>query len=169
MPGPLNPRISALAGLSRHCHAVRMPRLSALLIAGLLICPGLRAAAPDPAVSRAISDVIAAQVAAWNAGSHEGFMKGYFKSDDILFLSGDKITRGWATVLARYQKSYPDEAAMGTLTIGDLEFNALAPDTVLVVGHWKVDSKKHKSNEGVTTLIFRQTPDGWRIIHDHTS
>ena len=43
-------------------------------------------------------------------------MKGYLKSDDILFLSGNEITRGWATVLARYQKRYPDKAAMGRLT-----------------------------------------------------
>ena len=129
----------------------------------------LRAASTDPAVIDAIKQVIAAQVAAWNAGNHEGFMQGYLKSDDILFLSGDSITRGWNTVLTRYQQRYPDQASMGTLTIGDLEFNTLAPDTVLVVGRWKVDTKKHKSQQGVTTLIFRQTPDGWRIMHDHTS
>src|SRR5258708_22642889 len=129
----------------------------------------LRAADTSPEISRAIEEVIAAQVAAWNAGDHDGFMHGYLKSDDIRFLSGSDITRGWATVLARYQKRYPDKASMGTLTLNGLEFMTLGPDAVLVIGRWKVDTKKHKSQQSVTTLIFRQTNYGWRIVHDHTS
>ena len=96
-------------------------------------------------------------------------MTGYLKSDDIRFLSGDSVTRGWATVLARYQKRYPDKETMGKLTLGDFEFTALGPDTVLVVGRWKVETAKNKPQQGVTSLIFRQTTDGWRIVHDHTS
>lgn len=146
-----------------------MRTLLVFLATSLLSAGSLRAAGTDPASSGAIAQVIAAQVAAWNAGNHEGFMQGYLKSDDILFLSGNSITRGWATVLARYQKRYPNPAAMGSLTIGDLEFVTLAPDTVLVVGRWTVETKKRKSQQGVTTLVFRQTADGWRITHDHTS
>ncbi len=146
-----------------------MPRALVLFL-GLIVSVGtVRAAPPSPEITQAIKQVIAEQVTAWNAGDHAGFMKGYLNSDDILFLGGDHITRGWATVLARYQKRYPDKAAMGRLTLGDFEFNSLAPDTVLVVGRWKVETKKHKAQKGVTTLVFRQTGDGWRIVHDHTS
>jgi ketosteroid isomerase-like protein len=149
-----------------------MQRLLVLFIPLALSClwsRPLRATDTSPEISRAIEEVIAAQVAAWNAGDHEGFMRGYLKSDDIRFLSGDHITRGWATVLARYQKRYPDKATMGTLTLSDFEFTTLGPDAVLVIGRWKVETKKHKAQHGVTSLIFRLTHDGWRIVHDHTS
>ncbi len=146
-----------------------MMRSVLLLVALAFTLAPLRAAETNPEISRAIEQVIAAQVAAWNAGDHEGFMQGYLKSDDILFLSGNNVTRGWATVLARYQKRYPDKAAMGTLSLGDFEFRTLAPDTVLVVGRWKVETEKDKAQQGVTTLVFRLTGDGWRIVHDHTS
>jgi ketosteroid isomerase-like protein len=146
-----------------------MQRSFVSLVVFFLLLSPLRAAETSPEISDEIKQVIAAQVVAWNAGDHEGFMRGYLKSDDIRFLSGNDITRGWSTVLARYQKRYPDKAAMGTLTLGDLEFTTLGPETVLVVGRWKVDTKKQKSQQGVTTLIFRLTGDGWRIVHDHTS
>jgi uncharacterized protein (TIGR02246 family) len=129
----------------------------------------LMAADTSPEINRAIEEVIAAQVAAWNAGDHEGFMRGYLKSDDIRFLSGNDITRGWNTVLSRYQKRYPDKAAMGKLTLSDFEFTTLGPESVLVIGRWKVETRKHKVQRGVTTLIFRQSNEGWRIVHDHTS
>ncbi len=135
-----------------------------LILVVLLLAPGpLRAAETSPEIRRAIEQVIAEQVTSWNAGDHAGFMKGYLKSDDILFLSGNDITRGWATVLARYQKRYPDKATMGRLTLGDLEFNALGPDTVLVVGRWKVETKKHKAQKRRHHAGL--SPDGRRLAH----
>lgn len=122
----------------------------------------------NPAEKAAIEEVIAAQVEAWNAGNLEGFMRGYLKSDDIRFLSGANITRGWTTVFERYKKSYPDKDTMGKLSLGDFEFTDLGPETVLLVGRWMVVNTKGEF-KGVTSLIFRRTGEGWRIVHDHTS
>src|SRR5688572_18720137 len=54
----------------------------------------------------AIRAVLDAQVAAWNRGDIEGFMDGYARSDDIVFISGDSLTHGWRTVLDRYKRGY---------------------------------------------------------------
>ena len=89
-----------------------MSRTAALLIALFASLSPLRAAEPAPESRRAIEQVITAQVDAWNAGDLEGFMRGYLKSDNIRFLSGTNITRGWTTVLEHYQKGYPDKATM---------------------------------------------------------
>ena len=29
--------------------------------------------------------------------------------------------------------------------------------------------RRYESQQGRFTLIFRKTPDGWKIVHDHTS
>ena len=87
---------------------------------------------------------------------------------DAVFVSGDDITRGAHTILERYKKKYSDRAKMGTLTFADLEITALSENAAVVLGRW---SLKRASDEphGRFTLIFRKTPDGWRIVHDHTS
>ena len=41
----------------------------------------------------AVRKLLNAQVAAWNAGNVEGYMKGYWDSDSTVFISGGNITR----------------------------------------------------------------------------
>jgi len=115
-----------------------------------------------------IRAVIDAQVEAWNRGDVTGFMDGYARSADIVFISGDSLTRGWQTVHDRYQKNYDSREKMGTLTFSDLETSVLSPDAAVVTGRWHL---KRTSDEphGRFTLIFRRTKAGWRIVHDHTS
>jgi len=112
--------------------------------------------------------VMARQSAAWNRGDVAGFMAGYWNSPDLVFASGDQITRGWQPTLDRYKKSYDSKAKMGELTFGDLDVNVLTKDLAVVLGSWSL--KREKDNpKGKFTLIFRRTKDGWRVIHDHTS
>lgn len=122
----------------------------------------------NPKIERAIRAVIEAQRDAWNRGDIAGYMDGYARSADTVFISGDSVTHGWQTVLERYQKGYDTREKMGVLTFSDLEFNGLSADAAAVSGRWHL---KRASDEphGRFTLIFRRTRAGWRIIHDHTS
>src|SRR5260370_27189128 len=116
----------------------------------------------------AIRAMIEAQAVAWNRGDIEGYMDGYDRSPDTVFVSGDNITRGWQTVLDRYKKSYNSREKMGVLTFSDLEFTILNSKAALVLGRWRL---KRASDEphGTFSLLFRRTKAGWRIVHDHTS
>jgi uncharacterized protein (TIGR02246 family) len=121
--------------------------------------------APDISEIRA---VLRAQVEAWNHGDIDSFMNGYARTDTTVFVSGDEVTHGWQTVRDRYLKKYNDRAKMGTLTFSDLEIEQLGPDSAVALGRWEL--KRTSDNpHGRFTLIFRKTPDGWRIVHDHTS
>jgi beta-aspartyl-peptidase (threonine type) len=135
------------------------------------------AATNIPVVARAAEDSrdqvvtqvrasLEAQQAAWNRGDIDTFTTTYER--DAVFVSGDEITRGSQTILERYKKKYSDRAKMGTLTFSDLEITPLSESAAVVLGRW---SLKRASDEphGRFTLIFRKTPDGWRIVHDHTS
>jgi len=116
----------------------------------------------------AIRAVLDAQCVAWNRGDIEGFMEGYERSAQTVFVSGDNVTHGWQTVLDRYKKNYNTREKMGTLTFSDLEITLPAKESAVVLGRWHL---KRASDEphGRFTLIFRKTKQGWKIIHDHTS
>jgi uncharacterized protein (TIGR02246 family) len=115
-----------------------------------------------------IRRVIEEQQIAWNHGDLEGFMDGYWRSRDTVFVSGDAVTRGWQTVHDRYKSRYSDRAKMGQLTFSDLEVRMFGYDGAFVFGRWQLDRASDKPH-GRFTLIFRKTPDGWKIVHDHTS
>ena len=127
----------------------------------------IASAAPDEQ-SEAIRAVLATQQAAWNRGDIPAFLEGYWNSPELTFSGGDGIVRGYAGLLDRYRKSYPDRAAMGELDFSGLEIRILAPDAALVLGHWHLKRTAGDAG-GVFTLVFRRFPTGWRIIHDHTS
>ncbi|HEX8177579.1 MAG TPA: nuclear transport factor 2 family protein [Pyrinomonadaceae bacterium] len=112
--------------------------------------------------------VLDAQVAAWNRGDIEGFMRGYAESDDTIFISGDTVTRGWQTVLNRYKKGYDSREKMGVLTFSELEITPFGKDAAIVIGRWQL-KRAGDEPKGRFTLILRRTQAGWRIVHDHTS
>jgi beta-aspartyl-peptidase (threonine type) len=126
------------------------------------------AQSPEREPSRAIRAVLAAQQAAWNQGDIPAFLKGYWNSPELTFSGSDGIVRGYDGLLARYKKTYPDKAAMGELDFTGLEIRPLGPDAALVLGKWHLQRASGPVG-GVFTLVFRRFPDGWRIIHDHTS
>src|SRR5688500_3669788 len=59
----------------------------------------------------AILKVLDKQKAAWNRGDIDGFMKGYWENDSLMFVGKSGVTYGWTNTLNNYKKGYPDTAA----------------------------------------------------------
>ena len=95
-------------------------------------------------------------------------MQGYAKSDTTRFASGGNVHLGWQTVFDRYRKRYADPAAMGVTTFSDLDVKVLSAEVAMAVGRWHQKGAGGEGS-GVFTLVLRKLPEGWRIIHDHTS
>jgi ketosteroid isomerase-like protein len=95
-------------------------------------------------------------------------MDGYWNSPNLTFAAGKEFTRGWETVLSRYEKNYADKAAMGTLQFSELEIRQLGPEAALVLGKWHLQRQAGDVG-GIFTLVFQKFPEGWRIIHDHST
>ena len=139
-----------------------MTRLAGLAL--VLLIPAVRA---DDAAD--IKKVLDDQQVAWNKGDLVGFMKGYWHSKDLTFVSGKDVTRGWEPTLERYKKRYQaDGKEMGKLAFSDVEVQILAPGVALVTGKWELTLSKEKVG-GRYTLILKKLDEGWRIVHDHTS
>jgi|SRR2546421_7065951 len=115
-----------------------------------------------------IQNLLHAQQEAWNRGDIDAFMNGYWRSEETVFVSGDEVTRGWQKVLDRYKTKYSDRAKMGTLTFSNLEITSLSNDSAVALGVWKL-KRANDEPHGRFTLIFRRFPEGWKIVHDHTS
>jgi len=151
--------------------------LSILISGVILFAPAnARSVSAAPAGKRAdhtsavseIRSVLRMQQDAWNHGDIDRFMNGYAHSSHTVFVSEDTIRRGWQTVRDRYREKYSDRAKMGILTFSDLEIVPLSPDSAVALGRWKLQRAKDRPH-GRFTLIFRRLPEGWRIVHDHTS
>lgn len=133
----------------------------------LLLC--LFLSAPGFASSEtSIKEVLGVQVDAWNRGDLSTFVTTY--ADDCLFV-GKQVVRGRTAVLARYQKSYANAAAMGKLEFSDLEVHTVDPAVALVIGHFHLTRSAEGGGnaEGVFSLVFHKIDGKWQIVLDHTS
>lgn len=139
-----------------------------LTFLSLLLAFSMTVTAQNPKIESDIRAVMNDQVAAWNRGDIEGFMRGYWNSDKLTFVSGANVTRGWQSTLDRYKKNYDSREKMGTLSFSDLEITVLSKDAAVVLGSWSLAREKDNPH-GKFTLVFRKFKDGWRIVQDHTS
>lgn len=137
----------------------------------MLLVPAMALSQSDKQKTKIRTEILSvmdAQTAAWNRGDIDGFMLGYWKSDDLVFVSGDDVTRGWQSTLDRYKKNYSSREKMGTLKFSDLEISIVSKNAAVVLGSWSL-TRANDNPKGKFTLIFRKFKDGWRIVHDHTS
>lgn len=121
-------------------------------------------------IKLAVERVLQVQQQAWNRHDLEGFMAGYWNSTELTFFSGPQRTSGWQGALERYRKVYQGEGKeMGKLEFSGLQIEPLASDAAFVRGQWHLTLSDGKTPHGLFTLVFRKFPDGWKIVHDHTS
>jgi len=145
-------------------------RAAVTLAVALALVAGCAAPRAFSAGDRAaIAAVLAAQVAAWNQGDLEGYMAGYARSPDLVFTSGGKIRRGWDETLEKYRARYgSDPSTMGRLGFEILGVQPVGPDGAVVLGRWRLTDTP-ESGAGVFSIVLERRPEGWRIVHDHTS
>ena len=147
-------------------------RFLASFLGAILVAASVKALpAPEKtgdANRAAILAVLTAQQSDWNKGDIRGFMQGYWNSPELTFAGTREFTRGWQPVMTRYEKTYADKAAMGTLDFSELEIRQLGPDAALVLGKWHLQRQAGDVG-GIFTLVFQKFPEGWRIVHDHTT
>jgi beta-aspartyl-peptidase (threonine type) len=58
---------------------------------------------------------------------------------------------------------------MGTLDFPQPEFKVLGREAVLARGQWRLKMPDGKESTGMTSVTFQKLPEGWRIVHDHSS
>ena len=97
----------------------------------------------DPEEIHAIKTLLKSQQNCWNNGDIDGFMKGYWKSEKLIFTSLNyKPTYGWNNTLKRYKESYPNQESMGELKLKIIDIKLNSKISAILKGKWKIIRKK---------------------------
>jgi len=126
----------------------------------------------------AARELLREQTDAWNRGDLPAFCAVY--ADDATFVSPSGLTRGRDQVLARYRNRYPDQAAMGHLSLEVLEMRTAEGTELSMLGdarpsrvhgltitaRWSLAYPDREPATGLTLLVLRPGPEGWRIVQD---
>ncbi len=145
------------------------------LVATILLISSDRGYAQDVSGSygndaKAIERVLRTQQHAWNRHDLEGFMAGYWNSQQLTFFSSGTEQDGWQATMDRYLAKYAGPGhEMGKLEFSGLRVVVLGQDSAFVRGSWKLTMSDGKTPRGLFTLVFRKFSEGWKIVHDHTS
>ena len=129
----------------------------------------------------AVEALLKTQSDAWNRGDLDTFTSVY--AEDASFLSPTGLIQGRQQVLERYRRRYPDQKAMGTLSLEIVEVRSAQGIEVTALGdarpsrvhglsvaaRWRLaypDQPDKKTAEGLTLLVLRRHGDSWEIVQD---
>lgn len=115
-----------------------------------------------------ILQVLDMQMKAWNSGSIEQYMTGYWNNDSLVFVGKSGPTYGYNKTLQNYKRSYSDAAKMGQLHFDILQVRQLSADYYFVLGKWAL-ARTAGDVSGSFTLLFRKIRGKWCIVADHSS
>lgn len=153
-----------MTSLSIACKRFLLSGLLSLLL--FVPCRMARAQDAESAMKQALAD----QVAAWNRGDINAFMRGYKDSPETTFI-GKTVRHGWQQVLERYKTSYSTKEAMGTLEFSNLNIRMLGTEYAVATGQYHLTRTAAGGGDasGVFSLVLEKSAEGWKIILDHTS
>lgn len=150
----------------------RLRRRAGVIVA--LSVGAVACAAPRPGAEPSEAAIVAeldASAERWNAGDLDGFLAPYLNDSRTSFVTADGVIRGLDAIEARYRASYwKDGAPADMLRFADVEVRQLGPEHAFAVGRFLLsDRSGAPTGEGHFTVVLTRTPDGWRIVHDHSS
>jgi beta-aspartyl-peptidase (threonine type) len=146
--------------MSRSCVVV-------VALAATVFLPGPARAQPtDDAVLR---EAMTQMADAWNRDDLDGHAAPY--ADDATFMTPEGPRRGRVAIVEGLARSFRrGEDLAGDLSFSEVEVRMLGPDAALMLGRFTLTGlSEGRTSEGRFTLVWARGPDGWRIVHDHSS
>ena len=126
--------------------------------------------APDPAtLQSAVEALLTRSAESWNGGDLDGFLYWYRRSPETTYIGGRGLVRGWDEIRARYAPLFEPGAVRDSLRFEGLSTHPLGPGLGLATAHYVLFQGDSVTSTGIFTLIVRDLPEGWRIVHDHSS
>lgn len=114
---------------------------------------------------KAIRSLLETQQKAWNNYDLEGFMRGYWKSEELKFYGSNGVTYGWDNTLKRYQLAYPSKEHTGTLNFVLNEISKINEGAYYVMGEYHLERPVGDAN-GIFMIIIKKIKGEWKIISD---
>ncbi len=144
-----------------------------LVVLGLMIgsaCSGSDDVAVDPAeLQAAVDSLLRTSAAAWNGGDLDGFLLWYQRGAETTFIGSAGLLHGWEAIRQRYAPTFEPGAVRDSLRFEGLETRVLGGAYGLATARYVLFRGDSTTSTGAFTLVLEETPQGWRIIHDHSS
>jgi beta-aspartyl-peptidase (threonine type) len=129
-----------------------------------------RSAVVDQAeLTATITTQFAKSAEAWNRGDLDAFVSDYANDSLTSFVSGGHLQRGYGWIREHYQPRFLPGATRDSLRFEEFNVRPLAPDVALVTARYVLYRGGQTAASGPFTLILERRPEGWKILHDHTS
>jgi len=130
--------------------------------------------APSPGSdSAALTRVITAQLERsaldWNRGDLDGFLSDYAPESTTTFVEGGHARQGIDFIRGNYAPRFSPGARRDSLHFEEVKARSLSPTLALVTARFILQRGSETTASGPFTLIMERRPEGWKILHDHTS
>ena len=106
---------------------------------------------------------------AWNSGDLDRFMADYARDSLTSFMGARAPVYGWQTIRDRYAPAFQPGARRDSLRFERFAVRPLSPTLALVTARFNLYRGDSVTASGPFTLVMEHRPDGWKILHDHTS
>ena len=151
-------------------------RIIVLVATVLTACRGSAppAAAPGPASdSAALTRLITAQLERsavdWNRGDLDGFLSDYAPESTTTFIDGRRARQGIDFIRGNYAPRFSPGARRDSLHFEEVQVRGLSPTLALVTARFVLQRRSEITASGPFTLVMERRPEGWKILHDHSS
>lgn len=105
----------------------------------------------------------------WNRGDLDGFLSDYAPESTTTFVDGHRARHGFDFIRKRYARWFARDAKRDSLRFEEVEARRLSPRLALVTARFILERNGAATSSGPFTLVMEQRPEGWKILHDHSS
>jgi ketosteroid isomerase-like protein len=124
----------------------------------------------DPAaLTRLITAQLERSASDWNRGDLDGFLSDYAPESTTTFIDGRRAQQGIEFIRRNYAPRFSPGARRDSLHFEEVEVRGLSPTLALVTARFILQRGSEISASGPFTLVMERRPEGWKILHDHSS
>ncbi len=122
-------------------------------------------------LSREIAAEVKRYVEAVNSGDERRVADLYARRPGVSSAGDGEITRGWSEILVLL-RDFMGSLGSVTMTTDSLSVSPVGSGGAVAVFKYRwvaVGGRDTTIYDGAMTLVYERTPQGWRVVHDHTS
>lgn len=105
----------------------------------------------------------------WNRGDLNGFISDYAPDSSTTFIASGHLRHGFDFIRGNYAPRFAPGARRDSLRFEEFEVRPLSPSLALVTARYLLYRNGETTASGPFTLVMESRPDGWKILHDHSS
>jgi beta-aspartyl-peptidase (threonine type) len=130
--------------------------------------------APSPgsdsvALTRLITAQLERSASDWNRGDLEAFLSDYAQESTTTFIDGRRAREGIGFIRGNYAPRFSPGARRDSLHFEEVNVRRLSPTLALVTARFILQRGSEITASGPFTLVMDRRPEGWKILHDHSS